>query len=113
MLLQPKRTRRASDCDRKGRIDPQISQIHADYFLMLPFRSVLKNLCESAKSVDDHFRAWQRHDVVIFVSDFAQVFWNFAFSEITSSSFLFCERRLSARPKSDQPLSGNRARSSR
>ena len=33
-----------------------------------------------------YFRAWQRQDVVIFVSDFAQVFWNFAFSAVTSSA---------------------------
>jgi hypothetical protein len=50
--------------------------------------------------------------MVIFVSALAHVFWNFAFVAAASSSLFFCSRKLSARPKSDQPLSGNRARSS-
>ena len=61
----------------------------------------------------DYRRAWQRQEAVIFVSALAQIFWNLAFVATASSSFFFCSRKLSARPKSDQPLSGSRARSSR
>ena len=56
---------------------------------------------------------WQRQELVILVSALAHSLRNFSFATAASLAFFCCAFRLLASPKSDQPFSGKRARSTR
>jgi uncharacterized membrane protein len=83
-------------------------------FLIWVYLTCLKRT--SLTSLGDYIRSfigWQRQELVIFVSDFAQSFLKFTLSAAASAGFFFCARKLFVRPKSDHPFAGNRFRSSR